>query len=53
MMKYTKVFAPVLVVLFSLTLFKDGWVYAEKSVTQKEKPAVKTAQETRTKLVKT
>ncbi len=50
MMKYTKVFAPVLVVLFSLTLLK-GVGYAEKSVTQKKKPAVKTAQETQMKLV--
>ena len=51
MMKYTKVFTPVLVVSFSLTLLIGGWVYAEESVTQKEDPAVKTVQETQTKLV--
>ena len=56
MMKYTKVFAPILFVcLFSLTLLQGVCVAAEKSekssVTQEASPIVKTTQGGQTKLV--
>ncbi|MCG9132714.1 hypothetical protein J5I95_13635 [Candidatus Poribacteria bacterium] len=49
-MKYVKFFAPALI-LFSLTLLKGGWVYAETSATEKDAPPVENVQETQTTIV--
>ncbi len=49
-MKYVKIFAPVLM-LFFLTLFKGGWVYAETSATEKDEAPIENVQKTRTTLV--